>query len=151
MSYCILFVGNGDAGREIMAKAIMDDHIRKNKSEGIEIKARGLVVLFQEAVNSKVANILENNNVPLEYDCMFQLEQADINSSDLVIAMDDSHKQRILESYQNVENLFTIKELAGEEGSLLDPYGKELIDYEYCYRELSRLVEKIIDNRLKFL
>ncbi|MBQ4232833.1 MAG: hypothetical protein II699_06085, partial [Lachnospiraceae bacterium] len=63
MAYCILFVGSGDAGREIMAKAILDNYIKINGLEGMEVKARGLVVLFQEPVNSKIATILENNNL----------------------------------------------------------------------------------------
>lgn len=143
MAYCILFVGRGDSGREVMAKAILDNRLRKSGSAGMEVKARGLVVLFPEPVNSKVVQILENNEVPLEFDCAFQLEQSDIDNSDLVIVMDDTLKQRILESYQNTEQVFTLKELAGEEGSVLDPYGKELMDYEYCFRELNRLLDKI--------
>jgi protein-tyrosine-phosphatase len=148
MAYCIVFVGNGDAGREIMAKAILDERIHKTGSVGIEVKARGLVVLFQEPVNSKVIQILESNRFALQYDCVFQLEQSDIDNCDLVIAMDETQKKRVLEVYQGAAHVYTLKELAGEEGSVLDPYGKELIDYEYCFRELSRLIDKIGDNYL---
>ena len=81
MAYRILFVGSGDSGREVMAKAIVDDYIRRNHTEGIEVKARGMVVLFQEPVNSKVSQILDNNHISLEYDCVFQLEQADIDDN----------------------------------------------------------------------
>lgn len=147
MAYCVIFVGNGDAGREVMAKAVLDDRIKKVESQGIEVKARGLVVLFQEPVNSKVARIIESNNVPLEFDCLFQLEQADIDNSDVILTMDESQKQKILDSYENVEHIYTLKERAGEEGTLLDPYGKELMDYEYCFREISRLVDKIAKKK----
>lgn len=143
MAYCILFVGRGDSGREVMAKAILDNQLKKSGSAGMEVKARGMVVLFPEPVNSKVVQILENNEVPLEFDCVFQLEQSDIDSSDVVIVMDELVKQRIGESYENTDRVYTLKELAGEEGSVLDPYGKELMDYEYCFRELKRLLEKI--------
>ncbi len=148
MAYCVLFVGNGDAGREVMAKAILDSTINKYEAHGMEVKARGLVVLFQEPVNSKVASILENNEVPLEFDCVFQLEQSDIDEADVVITMDDHQKERILNSYSNVKQVCTLKEFAGEEGVLLDPYGKDLIDYEYCFRELDRLIDKGFASRL---
>lgn len=147
MAYCVIFVGNGDAGREVMAKAVLDDRIKKVESQGIEVKARGLVVLFQEPVNSKVVRIIEANHVPLEYDCLFQLEQSDIDSSDVILTMDESQKQKVLDSYKNVEHIYTLKERAGEEGVLLDPYGKELMDYEYCFREISRLVDKIAKKK----
>ena len=147
MAYRILFVGGGDASREVIAKAILDDRIRKMNIEGIEVKARGIVVLFQEPVNAKVATILENNGVRLEYDCVFQLEQADVSESDMIITMDEAQKQKVVSSFQNVQNLFTLKEWAGEEGTLLDPYGKELIDYEYCFREIDRLIDKVMSSQ----
>ena len=150
MAYRIMFVGGGDAGREVIAKAILDDRIRKSNTEGVEVKARGTVVLFQEPVNTKVAAILKNNNVSLEYDCIFQLEQADVDESDLIITMDETQKQKVASSFSDVKNLFTIKEWAGEEGVLLDPYGKELIDYEYCFREIERLIDRAMSGQKGF-
>ena len=148
MAYCILFVGSGDAGREIMAKAILDNYIKINGLEGMEVKARGLVVLFQEPVNSKIATILENNNLTMEYDCVFQLEQSDIDTADIVITIDAKQKERVINNYNDAKEIYTLKELADEEGTVLDPYGKDLMDYEYCYRELDRLVEKWFISKL---
>ncbi len=148
MAYCILFVGSGDAGREIMAKAILDNYIKINGLEGMEVKARGLVVLFQEPVNSKIATILENNNLTMEYDCVFQLEQSDIDTADVVITIDAKQKERVINNYNDAKEIYTLKELADEEGTVLDPYGKDLMDYEYCYRELDRLVEKWFISKL---
>lgn len=149
MAYRILFVGGGDCGREIMAKAIMDDRIKTGNIEGIEVKARGLVVLFPEPVNSKVAYILENNEIPMEYDCAFQLEQSDIDDSDVIITMDENQKERVKSTFQNISIIYTLKELAGEEGTILDPYGKELMDYEYCFRELARLVDRVLESKIQ--
>ena len=147
MAYRIMFVGGGDASREVIAKAILDDRIRKSNTEGIEVKARGIVVLFQEPVNTKVVTILKNNEVSLEYDCVFQLEQADVSESDMIITMDEAQKQKVVSSFQDVKNVFTLKEWAGEEGTLLDPYGKELMDYEYCFREIERLIDRATSSQ----
>ena len=149
MSKRVLFIGSGECGREVMAKAVLDQHIRNGQCIPVEVRARGLVVLFQEPVNSKIVQILKNNDAPMEYDCVFQLEQADIDNSDLIITMDEAQKERVREHYQNAEEVYTLKELAGEGGSMLDPYGKELIDYEYCYREIHRLVDVVIDEQLQ--
>ena len=147
MAYRIMFVGGGDASREVIAKAILDDRIRKSNTEGIEVQARGIVVLFQEPVNTKVVTILKNNEVSLEYDCVFQLEQADVSESDMIITMDEAQKQKVVSSFQDVKNVFTLKEWAGEEGTLLDPYGKELMDYEYCFREIERLIDRAMSSQ----
>ena len=47
-----------------------------------------------------------------------------------------------MDEYENVKRIYTLKEFANEQGEVLDPYGKEIVDYEYCLRELERLVEK---------
>lgn len=146
MAYEILVIGSGDTEREVMAKAIIDRHVKLQKCEPVKVRARGLVVLFQEPVNPKVAEILKSNEAPLEYDCVFQLEQADIDQSDLILTIDSQQKERVLKNYQNVKNIYTLKELAGEDGAVLDPYGKDLIDYEYSYRELHRLLDRIIKD-----
>ena len=57
--------------------------------------------------------------------------------------MADVIKKATRESYGEA-----LKELADEEGTVLDPYGKDLMDYEYCYRELDRLVEKWFISKL---
>lgn len=146
MAYKITFVGQGESGRSYMAKAIMDDRIRRAGMEGIEVKARGLVVLFPEPVNPKVQIVIENNQLNLEYDSMFQLEQADVDESDLLIVMTQEQKQIVLDSFENVSNIVTMKEVAKEEGELLDPYGKEVMDYEYCFRELERIIDKMMES-----
>ena len=107
MAYEILVIGSGDTEREVMAKSIIDRHVKLQKCEPVKVRARGLVVLFQEPVNPKVAEILKNNEAPLEYDCVFQLEQADIDQSDLILTIDSQQKERVLKNYQNVKNIYT--------------------------------------------
>lgn len=148
MAYNILFVGNGDAGREIMLKAIMDKLLKESDSDGFSTTARGLVVLFPEPVNTKVADILKAHDTPMPYDCIYQLEQKDIDESDLVVTMNEDQKKSVLNTYNVSKDVLTFKELVEEEGVLLDPYGKDLMDYEYSYRELERMAEKVFTKCL---
>ena len=57
--------------------------------------------------------------------------------------MTADHK-RNMERHPNAKAVYTIKEYAGENGDVIDPYGGTLIDYEECYIELARLVKKTI-------
>lgn len=96
-------------------------------------------------MNQKAALVLKNNDIDVnEEQFAVQLEQKDIDKSDLILTIKEEEKETMLAEYEDLPDIFTIKELAGEQGIILDPYGKDMIDYEYCFREMERLFEKIV-------
>lgn len=132
-----------------MAEALMKQELEKRGMNNIHVCSRGMVVLFPEPLNPKVITVLENNSVPAKQDYQSKpLTREDIEESDLVITMTQDQKEKVLEQYPELRNVYTIKELGREQGEVLDPYGKDMIDYEYCCREIARLVEKIVDGLL---
>lgn len=141
----ILLVSTSNTGRGCMAEAILREQLKKENIEDVEVYSRGLVVLFPEPMNPKAGVVLENNNIPVETEYTSkQLTQQDVEWSDLVLVMSQDQKEKVMDEYKNVPEIYTIKEVGREQGEVLDPYGKDMIDYEYCYRELERLVEKLM-------
>lgn len=125
----------------------MRKQLEKREIEGINVYSRGLAVLFPEPMNQKAALVLKNNDINVDEEQLaVSLEQEDINQSDLILVIKEETKETILETYEDIPDIYTIKELAGEQGIILDPYGKDMIDYEYCFREMERLFEKIVDQ-----
>lgn len=142
----ILFISVSNTCRGCMAEALMKQELVKRGISDVCVCSRGTVVLFPEPLNPKVITVLENNGVLAEETYQSKpLEREDIHTSDLIITMTQDQKEKILEQYPEATYVYTIKELGREQGEVLDPYGKDLIDYEYCCREIARLVEKIVD------
>lgn len=125
----------------------MKQELRKRGITDITVCSRGTVVLFSEPLNPKVVTVLQNNEVEAEEDYQAKpLTPEDIEWSDLIITMTQELKDKVQEEYTEVEEVYTMKELGHEQGEVLDPYGKDMIDYEYCCREIARLIEKIADE-----
>lgn len=136
----IIFVCTGNTCRSPMAEVLFKS---LQSNDGIQAVSRGLVVLFPEPSNPKAETVLKSHNLLLENHTAAQLTADDINDHTLVLTMTQSQKATVQTDY-GVSEVFTIKEFAGEEGDVTDPYGGDLIDYENCFAELARLVKKTV-------
>lgn len=142
----ILLISTDDISRGVMVEAVLNRLFLERGITDIKIRSRGLVVLFPEPINSKTAMVLEKNGISCSDYQSIQVEPEDFQDCDLVITMSEEQKNKVLEEYDILSLVYTLKELAGEQGEMLDPYGKDMIDYEYCYREIERLAEKSLKN-----
>lgn len=137
----IIFVCTGNTCRSPMAEAIyrtMDD------TDRFTAISRGLVVLFPEPINPKAQVVLHGHSIDIGEFTAKGLKKNDIDDRSLILTMTNQHKRKVIEEYPGAKFVATLKEFAGEEGDVVDPYGLSLIEYEECYAELSRLVKKIV-------
>ena len=137
----LIFVCTGNTCRSPMAETIF-----KNLETNSDMKvcSRGLVVLFSEPSNPKAEMVLQNHNLILKNHSSKPLRQSEINETALILTMTENQKKQVMQNFQLVDNVYTIKEYAGEFGDVTDPYGGTLVDYEECYIELARLVKKTV-------
>ena len=137
----LIFVCSGNTCRSPMAETIF-----KNLETNSDMKvcSRGLVVLFSEPSNPKAEMVLQNHNLVLKNHVSKPLRHSDINEATLILTMTENQKKQVMQNFQLVDNVYTIKEYAGEFGDVTDPYGGTLVDYEECYVELARLVKKTV-------
>ena len=103
-----------------MAEAVMK---RINRTPGLEICSRGIIVLFPEPYNPKATSVLRSSGIILENGQSKPLEAADFAEDTLVLTMDRTEKQKIFEEFENAVNVYTIMEFAGGSGDIMDPYG----------------------------
>lgn len=140
----ITFVCSSDTCRGPMAKAIIKKMLIHRP---VEIRSRGLVVLFPEPPNQKADAVLKSNHMNLDGYMSTQLTEEDFTEDGLILTMEEKQKQTILEDYKNAKNVYTLMEILGLEGDLMAPYGGALTEYgvyyEYLYKLLEKLVEKI--------
>lgn len=109
----------------------------------IEVLSRGLVVLFPEPYNGKIAEVLRLHGVPYEEGTSCPFDTNEVTEATLLITMSSTEKIKIVEEFQIEQNLYTLKEFVEEEGDVLDPYGMEEEGYEACYAELKDLLYKM--------
>lgn len=139
----IIFVGQSGTTREPMAKGILEDF---SLNEPVEVLARGLVVLFSEPMNQKVEAVLISNGISLEGFVSEPLSEEDLSEEALVLTMERAHRDRILETYENVnpEHVHVLTEYVGDELEIMDPYGGALTSYGLCYETLRKSIKKLV-------
>jgi protein-tyrosine phosphatase len=124
----------------------MAEAIYKNleKVSDMKVISRGLVVLFSEPINPKAEIVLKKHDLELSNHIAKGIKASDMDANTIILTMTASQKKKIMELYPEVKDVYSIKEFAGENGDVVDPYGGSLIEYEECYIELARLVKKTV-------
>ncbi|NLK28312.1 MAG: low molecular weight protein arginine phosphatase [Clostridiales bacterium] len=135
----LIFTCTGNTCRSPMAEAIYKN---LDKVSDRKVLSRGLVVLFNEPINPKAETVLNMHELELNNHIAKGLKSSDIDGQTLILTMTESQKKKVLQDFPEVEDVYTIKEFAGEIGDVVDPYGGTLVDYEECFTELARLVKK---------
>ena len=110
------------------------------------IDSRGLIGLFPEPVNQKAEAVLISNGISTEGMVSTQLEESDITESTMVFTMESSQRERIIESFADIdpEQVFVLSQYVGDELEILDPYGGTLQSYGLCYESLRATLKKLV-------
>ncbi|MBQ4069376.1 MAG: protein tyrosine phosphatase [Lachnospiraceae bacterium] len=143
----IIFVSNSDTCRGQFAVAVMKA-IGENflKAKDIKVKSRGVVVLFPEPMNPKAVAIATSKNLHIEDHMSRKIEESDFGMDVLILTMSESIKKKLYDDYKEAVNVFNIKEFVGEDGDLDTAYGGELSEYGELFRDIERLINKVLDK-----
>lgn len=147
----IIFVSNSDTCRAQLACASMKE-IGKEvfKEDNILVESRGVVVLFPEPMNSKAVAIAKSRCMDIGEHVATVLKATDFGMDVLVLTMTEAIKKKIYEDFKEAVNVYNIKEFVGEDGDIEAPYGGELQEYGELFRNIERLVNKVVDKLLDY-
>lgn len=138
----ILFVCTGNTCRSPMAEAIL-----KNKNrDGIEVRSAGIYAAPGSEASAHTQRVLDDNNIPHQHQSS-QLNKELVDWADKILTMTASHKAAILQQFHgNSGKVFTLKEFTGEAYNMdvVDPFGGNLAIYQETYRELEKLIDKVL-------
>lgn len=137
----LIFVSNSDTCRGPMAEAILKSKFLLSE---LEVKSRGLVVLFPEPVNQKAEAILASHGLTMKDHTAKMLEQEDFDERTLILVMEDALKQRIFQEHENVQNTWQLSEYIKEETDVTEPVGGSLADYGACYELLDCMISSLV-------
>ena len=139
----IIFVAQTGTSREAMAAGILADCTLPYP---VEVLSRGLVVQFPEPMNQKSEAVLISNGIEVEGFASVQLSEADLTEGTLVLTMEQSQKEQIIEQFENAiqVEVYVLTEFVGDELEILDPYGGDLSVYGLCYETLRKSIKKLV-------
>lgn len=138
----VLFVAQSGTCRAPMAAGILKEQTLKHP---VEIEARGLVVLFPEPLNQKAEAVMISNGISMEAYRSTQLTEEDFGDHTLVLVMEQSQRDKVLEKYENANlaDVYVLTDLTGDELEILDPYGGTLQSYGLCYETMRKTIRKL--------
>ena len=139
----LIFVSSSDTAVGPMAEAILQS---KFLLEELEITSKGVVVLFPEPINPKAEAVLVSNGLTMKNHMSDPLVREDFEGRTLVIALDESVKQKIQVEFGEEYSLLipVLNEYVGVREGISNPYGGSLADYGKCFAELEALIAKLV-------
>ncbi len=141
----VIFVGKSGSARSPMAAAILKG-MKTNRE--IEVLSRGMLVHFPEPLNPKVEAVLTSNGVEVGEFTTKQLEEEDITSTTIILTMEEAHRKKIIDKYENANesNTFVLSKYVGDELEIINPYGGTLQTYGLCFEVLNETLVKLADK-----
>ena len=133
----LIFVDKSDTSVAPMAEAIMQDLLLL---DDILVESRGLVVLFPEPVLPKVQEVFSRHDLPLGEHTSRPFLEEDLDARTLVLTMEQSHTDKLLETYPGAVNLYPLGAFVGAPQDVTEPYGGSEDEYEQCYDRLRGLL-----------
>ncbi len=132
----ILFICTGNTCRSPMAEVIFNETYKNAKatSRGLYIHRGSVISPLSKSILNREYGFNEDREAE-------ELLDIDVASADLIITMTEAQKNEVTRRYGG-DNVYTLREIAGEEGDIMDPYGMDEETYIETFREIRELIQK---------
>ncbi|RFU64264.1 low molecular weight protein arginine phosphatase [Bacillus sp. V59.32b] len=141
----VLFVCTGNTCRSPMAEAIL----RSKNIPGIEVKSAGVFAAAGQGASPYAKDVLTKNSMTHNH-ISTPLTEREINWATHIFTMTEYHKWMIMDSYPRaLDKTFTLKEFIFadiKDRDVSDPFGGSQNIYNETFRELSDLIDQLIDK-----
>ena len=136
----IVFVCGDNTCLSMIAENVF---INRYEGERLYVASRGIVVLFEEPCNPKAEAVLAKHGIEMVRTTSMEIRSGDITDSTLVIALKAKDRDRFCSRFPYA-TAYTLAVLADEQEDVWDPYGGTEGDYERCYEDIDRMIDKAI-------
>ena len=135
----LMFVCTANTCRSAMAEAIF----KKIYEGDIEIYSAGLNARTGRPASAKSIKVCSKHGIDLSNHTATNILNSNIEEMDLVLTATEYHKYILEGRYPNLK-IYTIKEYIEEHPyDIDDPYDRSLEDYETCFKEIFKALDKL--------
>ena len=139
----IIFVSDSANCRAPIAAALLK---KQPLLQEYQICSRGLVVLFPEPLNPRAEELLEKHKIDTEGYETVALSEEELGEDTLVLAMQDSIRQKIQNDYPNKGQVYTLCEFVDGCEEIPSVYGQTQEQYEQMYEQIEGYVKKLANK-----
>jgi len=127
----VLFVDTGNTGRSVSAEALANVWIAQNAAKVAVISRAVDMDPFDIHPEANAAKLLKDRGIDISAHLAAQVTPNDVQHADLVLAMTDKHKARLIAAFPDARNkTFTLAEYAtGTTADVPDAWGKPMEVY----------------------
>lgn len=143
----VLFVCTGNTCRSPMAEGILKS-IAKEKKLSLEVKSAGISVFDGDNASRNSIEAMKKIGIDISKHKARQLHRDLVDEADLILTMSRPHKEIIISNFPSAKDkIFALLEYVYKiDKDIADPYGGNLLLYEYTREEIYKAIKKIIDN-----
>jgi len=131
-----------------MAEGIARKLIKERALKNIKVSSAGTIGNPGLKIFGDLEEVLKENDIKYGGHVSTPLTRELILASDLILAMEEHHRQRVLElAPEAKDRVHLLTEFAGEKPhDIPDPIGQPRKVYESSFKEIKGLVEKTLDR-----
>ena len=146
----IMFICTGNICRSAMAHVMLEKRVEE-EDKNIQVYSCGVYAQNGDRPTEEAISVLATiYNVDLRKHRATNIADSEIEEMDVILCATTSHKNNVLNRYPELEGkVFTMKEYAGypaNDMDINDPWGCSYETYKRCAREISDVIEKIINK-----
>ena len=148
--YRVTFVCTGNTCRSPMAEVIARTWLKERGIDGIDVASAGILAGEGHPASGGARWAASERGLNLDPHRASLLTADMIARSDLILTMSHSHRS-VVEDHGGEGRTHRLRDYAGEQGDVQDPFGGPDHVYEATFREIETLVSRALERLVRDL